>query len=90
MITLALWGGRFISVVIRHSLVMSRTPNECWTRHLGEHDVHRHLRMLGDFRAGLMATWFGAVPAVLIGGSARWRSRSYGCGCFPSCRRSTS
>ncbi len=26
------------------------------------------IRALGDFRAGLMATWFGAVPAVLIGG----------------------
>jgi hypothetical protein len=23
---------------------------------------------LGEFRAGLMASWWGAVPAVLIGG----------------------
>ena len=23
---------------------------------------------LGDFRAGVMAAWFGAVPAVLVGG----------------------
>jgi MFS family permease len=70
MITLAAYGAAdSISVVIRHSLVMSRTPNEMLGRVTSVNTMFTGTSgMLGDFRAGLMATWFGAVPAVLIGG----------------------
>ncbi len=70
MMALAAYGAaNSISVVIRHSLVMSRTPNEMLGRVTSVNTMFTGTSgMLGDFRAGLMATWFGAVPAVLIGG----------------------
>jgi MFS family permease len=70
MMMLAAYGAAdSISVVIRHSLVMSRTPNEMLGRVTSVNAMFTGTSgMLGDFRAGLMATWFGAVPAVLIGG----------------------
>jgi MFS family permease len=70
MVMLAAYGAAdSISVVIRHSLVMSRTPNEMLGRVTSVNTMFTGTSgMLGDFRAGLMATWFGAVPAVLIGG----------------------
>jgi hypothetical protein len=70
MLALAAYGAAdSISVVIRHSLVMSRTPNEMLGRVTSVNTMFTGTSgMLGDFRAGLMATWFGAVPAVLIGG----------------------
>jgi MFS family permease len=58
-----------ISVVIRHSLVLSRTPNEMMGRVTSVNTMFTGTSgMLGDFRAGVMAAWLGAVPAVLIGG----------------------
>jgi MFS family permease len=58
-----------ISVVIRHSLVMSRTPNEMLGRVTSVNTMFTGSSgMLGDFRAGAMAAWLGAMPAVLIGG----------------------
>jgi MFS family permease len=58
-----------ISVVIRHSLVLSRTPNEMLGRVMSVNTMFTGTSgMLGEFRAGLMAAWLGAVPAVLIGG----------------------
>jgi MFS family permease len=58
-----------ISVVIRHSLVLSRTPNEMMGRVTSVNSMFTGTSgMLGDFRAGVMAAWLGAVPAVLIGG----------------------
>ena len=58
-----------ISVVIRHSLVQTRTPNEMLGRVTAVNLMFTGTSgSLGDFRAGLMAAWWGAVPAVLIGG----------------------
>jgi len=70
MIALAAYGAAdSISVVIRHSLVMSRTPNEMLGRVTSVNTMFTGTSgMLGDFRAGAMAAWLGAVPAVLIGG----------------------
>jgi MFS family permease len=60
-----------ISVVIRHSLVQSRTPNEMLGRVVSVNLLFTGTSgSLGDFRAGLMAAWWGAVPAVLFGGIA--------------------
>lgn len=70
MIALASYGAAdAISVVIRHSLVLSRTPNEMMGRVTAVNTMFTGTSgMLGDFRAGVMAAWLGAVPAVLIGG----------------------
>jgi MFS family permease len=70
MIALAAYGAvDAISVVIRHSLVLSRTPSEMLGRVMSVNSLFTGASgMLGDFRAGAMAAWIGAVPAVLIGG----------------------
>ena len=58
-----------ISVVIRQSLVQTRTPNEMLGRVMSVNTMFTGASgTLGDFRAGVMAAWLGAVPAVLIGG----------------------
>jgi hypothetical protein len=48
-----------VSVVIRQSLVQMRTVNSMFTGSSGS---------LGEFRAGAIAAWLGAVPSALIGG----------------------
>lgn len=58
-----------ISVVIRHSMVQTRTPNEMLGRVITVNSMFTGSSgTLGEFRAGVMAAWFGAVPAVLLGG----------------------
>jgi MFS family permease len=58
-----------VSVVIRHSLVQTQTPNEMLGRVMAVNLMFTGTSgSLGDFRAGVMAACWGAVPAVLIGG----------------------
>jgi MFS family permease len=58
-----------ISVVIRHSLVQTRTPNEMLGRVMAVNSMFTGTTStLGEFRAGAMAALFGAVPSVVIGG----------------------
>jgi MFS family permease len=58
-----------ISVVIRHSMVQTRTPNDMLGRVITVNSMFTGSSgSLGEFRAGLMAAWLGAVPAVLFGG----------------------
>jgi MFS family permease len=58
-----------ISVVIRHSMVQTRTPNEMLGRVITVNSMFTGSSgTLGEFRAGVMAAWLGAVPAVLFGG----------------------
>jgi MFS family permease len=70
MIALAAYGAvDAISVVIRHSLVQTRTPNEMLGRVMSVNSLFTGASgMLGDFRAGAMAAWLGPVPAVILGG----------------------
>jgi MFS family permease len=70
MLALAAYGAAdAVSVVIRHSLVLSRTPNEMMGRVMAVNTMFTGSSgTLGDFRAGVMAAWLGAVPAVVIGG----------------------
>ena len=70
LFALAVYGAAdAISVVIRHSLVQTRTPNEMLGRVMSVNLLFTGTSgSLGDFRAGLMAAWWGAVPAVLFGG----------------------
>ena len=58
-----------ISVVIRHSMVQTRTPTEMLGRVITVNSMFTGSSgSLGEFRAGLMAAWLGVVPATLIGG----------------------
>jgi MFS family permease len=58
-----------ISVVIRHSMVQTRTPTDMLGRVITVNSMFTGSSgSLGEFRAGLMAAWLGAVPAVLVGG----------------------
>jgi MFS family permease len=70
MLALVVYGGSdAISVVIRHSLVQTRTPNEMLGRVLTVNSLCTGTSStLGEFRAGLVAAGFGVVAAVVAGG----------------------
>jgi hypothetical protein len=70
LVALVVYGGAdAVSVVIRHSLVQTRTPSEMLGRVTAVNSMCTGTSTtLGDFRAGVFAAWIGAVPAVLIGG----------------------
>lgn len=58
-----------VSVVIRMTLVQLETPDEMRGRVSAVNSLFIGTsNQLGEFRAGVMAAWLGAVPAVLIGG----------------------
>lgn len=58
-----------VSVVIRMSLVQIETPDEMRGRVNAVSSLFAGTsNQLGDFRAGVMAAWLGAIPAVLVGG----------------------
>lgn len=58
-----------VSVVIRSTLVQLSTPDEMRGRVSAVNSLFIGTsNQLGEFRAGIMAAWLGAVPAVLIGG----------------------
>lgn len=58
-----------ISVVIRQSLVQMETPDAMRGRVSAVNSMFVGTsNQLGEFESGVTAAWFGAVPAVLIGG----------------------
>jgi MFS family permease len=58
-----------ISVVIRSSLVQMETPDEMRGRVSAVNSMFIGTsNQLGEFESGITAAWFGAMPAVLIGG----------------------
>jgi len=58
-----------ISVVVRSSFVQLETPDAMRGRVSAVNSVFIGTsNQLGEFESGLTAAWFGAVPAVLIGG----------------------
>jgi MFS family permease len=70
MIALAVLGGSdMVSVVIRMTLIQLETPDDMRGRVSAVNALFvTASNQLGEFRAGLMAAWLGAVPAVLVGG----------------------
>jgi MFS family permease len=70
MAALALLGASdAISVVIRFSLVQIRTPEAMRGRVSTINSMFIGTsNTLGEFESGLTAAWFGAVPAVIVGG----------------------
>jgi MFS family permease len=64
-----LGGTDMISVVARQTLIQLYTPDAMRGRVSAVNSMFVVAsNQLGDFRAGLVAAWLGAVPAVLIGG----------------------
>jgi MFS family permease len=60
-----------VSVFVRSSVVQLGTPDEMRGRVTAVHSLFvGTANELGDFRAGAMAAWLGALPAVLAGGFA--------------------
>lgn len=58
-----------ISVVIRHTMVQAETPDELRGRVAAVNSLFlTSASELSQFRAGMMAGFLGAVPAVVIGG----------------------
>ena len=70
IMALAVYGAAdAVSVVIRHSLVQTRTPNEMLGRVMAVNFMFTGTSgTLGEFRAGAVAALFGAFTSVLIGG----------------------
>ncbi len=71
MVALAVLGASdAVSVVIRFTLVQIETPDEMRGRVNAVNSLFTGTsNQLGDFRAGVMAAWLGAIPAVLVGGA---------------------
>jgi hypothetical protein len=58
-----------ISVYVRSTVVQLGTPNDMRGRVSAVHMLFvGAANEFGDFRAGLVAAWLGAVPAVMAGG----------------------
>ncbi len=58
-----------VSVVIRFTLVQIETPDDMRGRVNAVNSLFTGTsNQLGDFRAGVMAAWLGAIPTVLVGG----------------------
>ena len=58
-----------VSVVIRSSLVQLETPEEMRGRVSAVHSLFTGTaNHLGQFESGVTAAWWGAVPAVVVGG----------------------
>jgi MFS family permease len=70
LVLLAILGvGDMLSVVIRMTLIQLETPDDMRWRVSAVNSLFvTASNQLGDFRAGLMASWFGAQTAVMVGG----------------------
>ena len=77
-----------VSVVIRQSLVQTRTPHDMLGRVMSVNSMFSGSSgTLGEFRAGALAAWIGAVPSALIGGVGVIAIAVIWFGLFPSLRR---
>lgn len=76
------------SVVIRHSLVQTRTPDEMLGRVMAVNSMFTGSSgTLGEFRAGALAEWLGPVYSALIGGIAALAITVIWMRAFPDLRR---
>ena len=66
---LVLGGADMVSVVIRSTLVQLETPDEMRGRVSAANSIFISAsNQLGEFESGVTAAWFGAVPAIVVGG----------------------
>jgi MFS family permease len=77
-----------ISIVVRQTLIQLRTPDEMRGRVSAVNSLFVGTsNQLGDFRAGVSASLFGTVPAVLIGGVGTLLVVAVGARVFPELLR---
>jgi MFS family permease len=77
-----------VSVIIRHTLVQLGTPDEMRGRVSAVNMVFIGAsNEVGQFESGVTAQWFGAVPAVLIGGVGTLVIVALWAWLFPALRR---
>jgi MFS family permease len=88
-LALAIYGAAdAISVVIRQSLIQMRTPSDMLGRVLAVNSLFTGSSgSLGEFRAGVLAAWLGAVPSALIGGLGAMMVMLIWACAFPQLRR---
>jgi len=68
---IAMGAGDMVSIYIRHLLVQLETPDAIRGRVSAVNAVFIGAsNELGEFESGVTAAWFGAVPAVVVGGCA--------------------
>ena len=69
-LALAVYGASdAVSVVIRQSLIQMRTPYDMLGRVTAVNALFTGSSgTLGEFRAGAVAAWLGAVPSAMVGG----------------------
>lgn len=64
-------GANALNVVIRHSLVQTRTPNDTLGRVMAVSSLFSSsTETLGQFESGVTAALLGVVPSVLVGGAS--------------------
>ncbi len=77
-----------ISVIVRHTMIQLATPDEMRGRVSAVNMVFIGAsNEVGQFESGITAHWFGAVPAVVIGGIGTIVIVLSWAGLFPSLRR---
>jgi MFS family permease len=88
-LALAVYGASdAVSVVIRQSLVQMRTPYAMLGRVMAVNSMCTGSSgSLGEFRAGTVAAWLGAVPSALIGGLGAIAVMLIWMRAFPALRR---
>jgi MFS family permease len=69
VILMVLGSADVVSVVVRSSLVQLETPNEMRGRVSAVNSLFIGTsNQLGEFESGLTASWFGLIPATILGG----------------------
>lgn len=77
-----------VSVIVRHTLVQLGTPDEMRGRVSAVNMLFIGAsNEIGQFESGLTAQWFGAVPAVVLGGAGTIAIVLLWAWLFPALRR---
>ncbi len=77
-----------VSVIVRHTLVQLATPDDMRGRVSAVNTVFIGAsNEVGQFESGLTAHWFGAVPAVVMGGIGTMLIVAAWTGLFPALRK---
>jgi MFS family permease len=77
-----------VSVIVRHTLIQLGTPDEVRGRVSAVNMIFIGAsNEVGQFESGVTAQWFGAVPAVVLGGIGTIAIVSLWAWLFPSLRR---
>jgi MFS family permease len=77
-----------VSVIVRHTLVQLSTPDEMRGRVSAVNMIFIGAsNEVGQFESGLTAAWFGAVPAVVLGGIGTILIVALWAALFPELRR---